>query len=864
VNRLVPRSFVVVVARAVVAVVGIAGCQPWSLVGEPCTLSPCAPGLLCIDAVCAAPPAPPPPPCVDDDECAVDGDASGRVCDEGVCRFADCAFDVQCGSRVCVGGACADPVVCLGDDDCDASAVCDDNVCRPRCLTDDECGVSLGGVGLQTCVEGRCLQRCLNDATCFGQGICEAGSCQTPQCALDDDCAAADLFCDAGRCTAFTPCALDDDCFDPNLFCDVEATPVRCAERPVCRADAECGAAALCIDAHCRPAAGCFVDADCVDADDECVASRCVRRPDCRGDDDCADGNVCAGLRCVPPPPSTAPALVTVADARGACAATGPACARALFVGERVDFVVQGFDATGRPVIGGARGDASGGVTTTVDGDTVTVVAAAAGAGSVAFGDVVVGFTVVETAAPLAILVEQPAGGPAAGVTVDVAGVVVVTGDDGLAAFDPAPVGATSVLALDGARGVVLVDDVDARIAGGGRLRLVLSSSSSSPAEATAAPLTVTVGTTGDELGPVGIGVVLPSTAGAEEADLVRLFGGAAQGQVQLPVLGAVPVTLPASFTVQATLPLVGEQTVRAAADVVAVAGPAFVFALEDRREQQDLVQLALGGDPFAVALDFAEQSEGLDAAVVPVGVLAALPLVADDADRDGDGDTLELVPDFAQAPAVATLPEVPPRERTGVKCRPSADSAARALVVVGLDLPGRFVVTGTGVVRGATGFEDAPLAESMKSVPPPAELAHARRALAVHAVYADGLRASRAVFRAAKLAAEVDLGPLLDPPEGAFVLADLPAPGDRSVVLPARPGATHVRVAVRAVVDGVPVVVDAWAAATGSLRLPPVLADTVVDEVEVYELGVDPFAVGGGGVDVARVARKAARAPGG
>jgi hypothetical protein len=816
---------------------------------------------LCVEGLCSAPPPPPPPPCVDDAECALDGDDSGRVCDEGVCRFADCAFDVQCGSRICVDGACADPTLCLDDDDCAATEACVDAVCRPRCAADDDCGASVGGIGLQTCVDGRCLQRCLNDATCFGQGICEAGACQTPQCADDVDCAAGDEFCDGGRCTAFTACAVDDDCFDPNLFCDTAATPVRCAERPLCRADAQCGATALCIDAHCRPAEGCFVDADCADVDDECVASRCVRRPDCRADADCGDGLVCADLRCTTAPSPTTAAVITVADDRGACDATRPACTRTLFVGERVAFVVQGFDAAGAPVTGGARGDATGAVSTVVTDDVVTVAADAAGAGTVAFADVLVAFTVVDAVAPLAVLVERAEGSPAAGVVVDVGGVVVVTGADGVAAFDPAPAGAAAIVALDGARGVVLVDDVDARVAAGGRLRLVLPGAS---AAAEAAPLLATVATNGDELGPVGIGVVLPAVDGAERADVAALFGGVAQGAVQLPVLGAVPLTLPSSFTLSAGLPLVGDQTVRAAAELAPVAGPSFVFALEDRREQQDLVQIALGGDPFALALDFAEQSEGLDAAVVPTGVLAARPLVADAGDRDGDGDTAELVPDFAAAATLATQPQVPPRERTGIKCRPPSGSADRALVVAGLDLPGRFVVTGTGVVRGATGFEDAPLAESMKSVPPPANLAHARRALAVHALYVDGARASRAVFRGPSLRAELDLGPLVDPPEGAFLLADVPAPGDRSVVLPLRPEVTHVAASLRAVVGGVDVDVRVWAPATGALRLPPALQDVLVDVVDVYVLDVDPFTPGRGAVDVERVARKAARAPGG
>ena len=877
--RPVARPSLVAAIGAVVALLcttpAVVACAPWSFEGEPCTDAPCAPGLVCSEGVCAAPEAPPPPPCSVDDDCTVDGDASGRVCADGECAWATCAFDVQCGTRVCIDGGCAVAAVCSADVDCGSFPldVCDGGVCRPACFDDGACGPSLGGFGLQTCVDGHCLQRCLNDATCLGQGICENGSCMAPECSIDDDCAGDDVFCDGGRCTPYTPCALDDDCFDPNLFCDVEATPVRCAERATCRADAACGSSALCLDGHCRPGEACLADDDCGSADDECIAQRCVRRPPCRADDDCAEGQVCAGLACVAAPAAAVPANVVVADDLGACDGRRP-CARALFVGEVVAFIAQGFDAEGIAVAGGidASGDAVVGAAAGADGqgDGVVVTAAAVGTGHVAVGDVVVDVVVVDPAAPLAVLVQHASGAPAAGVRVDVGGVSVVTGDDGVAAFDPAPAAASAIVAVaeaaagaveEPSRGVVLVDDVDARVAAGGRVRLVLADAAT-PDEA--APLLASVQTTGDETGPVGLGVVLPALPGPELADVQTLFGGVAQGQVTLPVIGAIPLALPSSFTLSASLPLSGDQQVRPLAELAPVDGPSFAYALEDRREQQDLVQFALAGDPFALALDVAEQSEGLDAVVVALGNLDAHPLVADDGDRDADGDTVELVPDFAAGPTVNTVPSVPPRERVGLTCQPPAGAAERALVVTGLDLPGRFVVNGTGVVRGARGFEDVPLAESLKAVPPGANLAHARRALAVHAFYADTAFASRAVVRAAKLPSAVDVGALLEPPEGAFVLADLPAPGDRSVILSAMPGVTHVRVVLAATIDGADVEVAVWSPVTGALRLPGALQDVVVRSVEAFVVDGDPFADGRGAIDVDRVATKASRAPGG
>jgi hypothetical protein len=151
-----------------------------------------------------------------------------------------------------------------------------------------------------------------------------------------------------------------------------------------------------------------------------------------------------------------------------------------------------------------------------------------------------------------------------------------------------------------------------------------------------------------------------------------------------------------------------------------------------------------------------------------------------------------------------------------------------------------------------------------MKAVPPPANLAHARRAVAVHAVFADDALSSRAVVRRDALSAELDIGALLAPPEGAFVLADVPAPGDRSVVLPSASGVTHVKVVVDGLLAGTPVRLEVWSPATGAVRLPAGLDDVLVQSVSVYALDVDPFAATAAGVDVEHVATKAARAPGG
>jgi hypothetical protein len=167
-------SFVVRSVVSSIVVAAAAGCQPFALKGESCEATPCAVGLVCIDGLCDDPPPPPPAPCTDDGECLLDGDASGRVCEEGVCRFADCAFDAQCGTRICIAGTCAPTEPCLEDDDCSASdgvaQLCIANQCRPPCFADDECGVAVGGFGL---IHGLGLATKLQDLGLNREGLLE-------------------------------------------------------------------------------------------------------------------------------------------------------------------------------------------------------------------------------------------------------------------------------------------------------------------------------------------------------------------------------------------------------------------------------------------------------------------------------------------------------------------------------------------------------------------------------------------------------------------------------------------------------------------------------------------------------------------
>ena len=851
---------VAVLFAVVFAVVG--ACSPVGGRGSSCDDGPCAPGLVCTDEhVCADPPEPPEPPCDTVDDCALNGDASGRDCVDGVCGFLACTLDAQCGNRICVDGFCEGIQPCFTDGGCDDGDLCVDNACRPPCLQDEECGVAIGGIALQVCVEGVCLQRCLNDATCFGGGVCDNNVCVVAECNELFGCAGDNVECVDGRCEPFTPCETDEGCFDPNLRCDLETDPPRCVERPLCFNDAACGGGGICLDTHCRPVSGCLDTSDCLDVDDECVGGRCVNAPACRAAADCDAGQACDNLRCVVAD-ELDDRLGIVADAAGVCAG----CDRVLVVGESSVFTSQAYDVAGQPVLAAVNVISTDRAVAaaTVDGNATIVDALAPGVAHVEFDNDVARVTVVEAAAvdEVVVLVVGADGGPVEGavVTFAVSGAADVVG----------------VSDVDGvARAVVagVVDNIVARAADGRGVGVILAEAVAgtswrlplpdSLVVDSAAPVRVTVASTGDELGPVGLGLAVGTVARTSAVSLDALLGDDVTAALAVPIIGTLPVTVPSALSLTATLPLVGDQVVRAAAEVVVVGGPAFVLALEGRRDNDTLTSLALGGDLRAFALELFEQSETLDAQLAPLGNITALPLVVDADDRDGDGNTSEGVADFAAGLQTTISPSQGPSERSSVVVR-LPDGISQAVVVAGFDLPGRFVPAGVGILRGLRNFEGLPLPESFKAVPSTAVLSRARRAVVVTADLDDDTQTSRLTVRGARLPALADLGALLAPPDGAFVVDDLPVPGARSVLVPEGIDEGDIDLVRLRVVDNVGVV-DLYSARTGAVRLPSAMGSARLQRTTVLRAGgLRVLRTGDGPTHIDDVATALASADGG
>ncbi|OGQ10428.1 MAG: hypothetical protein A2138_08275 [Deltaproteobacteria bacterium RBG_16_71_12] len=801
-------------------------CHPLGLEGEPCAEAPCAAGLTCVDDVCSyvEPEPPPPPPCESDEQCVLDGTADGRVCTDGVCGYADCIFDLQCGVRICDDGQCADRHPCFSEEDCEAGQLCSDGVCRTACVLDDQCAL-LGGV-LQVCVEGECRQRCLGDFMCLG-GICEENVCLDPQCAVDEDCPPGDFYCDGGRCVAFTPCAEDDDCFDPSFLCNELG---RCEERPLCDIDAECGAD-RCVDRHCRPAVPCAAD-DCGDGL-ECVAGRCVETLGCRSSADCTGGDVCDGGRCVDPPAAASPAAVVVATPQGVCPG---ACELVLLVGEAVQVRAQGFDADGRPVPGPVAP-----VTTMTNSSAATVTtltADAAGDFTVAFADTML--TAHVRARPagalVVIAVDGGSGAPVVGAEVFVgtalAGTTSADGMLAVAALAPDE-DTLAVRSADG-RGVALVG----ALAGApDRLRVPLGTVVD---QGSAAGFRATVNGTGDELGDTGVSLAFPAATSAAAATPAALFGPPFAAAIGLPLIGDLPTALPAAVMLDGTVPVVGFQDVKPEALMTAPAGPGPVLAFEGRYDQQLLFSIAFGADPMELALDLAAQTEGMDALADGAGLLEAAPLVVDgDAadgveDVDGDGDVTELVPDYAGFPAISLSPTASPSLRVGLRASsPPAGANPRAFAVCGAEA-GLFLPLGVSSLYGTA---EGSRGEQLLALAPAAALEGAPRRCAVHAVYFSDALVSFAQV-AGELGPLMEVGELLAPPEGAFLIEDVPAVGRTSVVIPGGAAADLVRVRV---FDGG----TTWEVlgVGGDVTLPEVIAPLVLFESSVLAIDGDPFA---------------------
>lgn len=765
------------------------GCRPFAEAGESCTENPCAVGLQCVTGICMVPPdiPEPAPPCEDLTDCLFNGSTDGRSCEEGTCVWISCSSDGDCGTRVCDEGVCTERTVCVADDDCKDGQICDEGACRSPCVNDEDCAES----GLDTCVEGRCYQSCFIDLLCFG-GICEDGICVDAECEEDLDCGEENVACENGRCISFLGCEEDEDCFDPDYYCN-ELN--RCEERPGCQSDAECGPSGLCLGGLCRDALSCFDSDDC-ETGQECIGEKCVSRPECRSNIDCSGEQICVNQSCADPSYSE-PSALALQSPFGVCESDGTgACRLQLFPGERFVMDAAAFDETDAPILADLTFDTADPNVATIDSSGL-LSAVAAGTTTVQVSHT--GGTLVHTAFEVEVLAESAVdslrvlvvdaltGLPVEGALIYAGLEGGVTDVSGLYVFDEEPTFDPALTTYIGAyaadRGGFMVLDLPLT----GDVRLPLPSPQLE--DPVSAGFSGTVTSTGDELGSTGIGVALPCLNHVSEGTLDGLFSDAAYGAIEVPLLGAVPVEVPANMMYETSLPLAGNQVVRDKFYTSAKSGRCVATALESRNEGDGLGELFGGATAIGRVLDLASTAEGMDILLQSTGRLEALPMIVDGAgegiyeDFDNDGNLDELVPNFSQLPELDISPSRAPTERVGVRL--SSDSATvdgDVFVALGLKINGvGFVTTGIGRLDAFSPSDY----QQVKVVAPDAWAAGAKRQGIAELLYSDSTLSSVLLYSGPSFAAKQFFGDFLSPPEGTFALEDLPTAGSRLLILP-------------------------------------------------------------------------------
>ncbi len=287
------------------------------------TDSECGDAQVCRSGTCKLPP-----------ECGKDSDcASGFTCTADKCQ---CAMDSACAAnQQCISGSCQSRKRCTADADCAGSgARCEvtQGLCLPLCTMPADCAPGIDprvALTLYSCASGTCTRRCVNDATCGGEGlVCKSGLCGASDCKTITDCS-ANQYCTSatfGRCVAYKFCASDAECaanFECKRFATGQCPPGfdctkrLCLEQPKCLVDGDCISAppmpaqnGYCQESHCQPTSKCSSSATC-GLGKECVGALCVPST-CRGHPECGPGKACVDGTCLAAPTAGEIALLAI------------------------------------------------------------------------------------------------------------------------------------------------------------------------------------------------------------------------------------------------------------------------------------------------------------------------------------------------------------------------------------------------------------------------------------------------------------------------------------------------------------------------------------------------------------------------
>ncbi|MGC6417433.1 MAG: hypothetical protein ACON3Z_09945 [Bradymonadia bacterium] len=573
--------------------------------------------------------------------------------------------------------------VCETTDDCEAGAQCVEGQCtEPECRGDDQCANVVQG-----CVEGVCRDRCLGPGTCIRGGECQDGFCLPPECESDDQCD-GEQYCRSGNCVELTACASSEECTE-----DERCTDGLCEALPACVGDRECPEDSVCQNGLCRPRASCGGEDDCA-ANEDCIGGRCVPAI-CRGSVDCEDGLACRDGICVEEEAQEVETLIITGYPRILRVDADPVQVSAVALDVRGDVIpitstrfvwivdneeVAAIDASGR-----LQGLAVGTINLTVrydlaNGGTVESAAVAVRVIESDAADAMPGVVRVN-------IVDAEDGRAIGGATVRYGMQEVVADETGIVTFeqdDAAP--SITVFSRDHDY-LTLVGAFDGSYVAPLRRK-------SSNERVAGISGTVDFDAIMTE-GGVDLSLSGPSV-GQGMSDLS--FGSLLGAPFNVPINAgpaAFDIPIPSGVTLAADLPIIGRIEAKSEFYGTTEPGIRLAWSLAGRMDVGRLIQLAQGGDGNTIGrvlgalLPYFETFQH----GFRVGErLVALPRVADENDLDGDGDRMELRPDYERFPVLNIRPN-------------QLQDLRLALDVGGIFVPEELLIVFSGVSLPGIGF---------------------------------------------------------------------------------------------------------------------------------------------------------------
>lgn len=696
---------IVAVALALVGIF-VTGCGRDALSRACATSQDCRSGEACAAGVCVEEPT---PSCLSDQDCA-----AGEVCTDGACLAcqdclctsnADCADGQSCNLAT---GECID-TACVPKGDLCVQAICDaDGAC-----TDLPCDLGCEAGSVQMGCE--CVSQACETTEDCGGVPCVEGTCLP--CGSDADCAEGEACLPDGVCTAATRCLDDLDC-----GADERCAEGLCVPRPQCTLDRNCRMNELCIGGQCVLAPECSQDLDCPDGF-ECVGGNCFEKL-CRGPQDCERGQVCDAGECIDPPVAALCYVVTpggtIADGQTvpleafAVDANGNGIA-AIFRWQSDNQAVATVDPSGRSALGQPAAGTAKFTATLATGDPIACEGAAIfnNLGPVVMGNLRVTVINGETGA----LVDAAQVSVGNDLAVTMGGVATLTRPSG--AFD------ATIIHPD--YNLVTVQGIQS-----GDVRIpVFPRRGSGPIGGFTGEFdTSGIGSTGD----ITLGLAGASLAGGLlELDLTAILGEPFVTPVNIPGFVNTNFPFPGGLVVYGTA-LGFSLDFKPSYYAQAAAGGRLAWGLAGKVPLRDLIQLGMGGGgQDAVLATILPLFNRFDHTAQPMQV-QAIPRIADTADVDGDGDTSELVPNYAQFPVKNLRPSVRQSLTTDVAISNfptlTAGQAEVALLLGAsvLDAPG-LVPLGISATNDENG-DGRPDTRRLSIAPPSGSLANGRYAL--------------------------------------------------------------------------------------------------------------------------------------